>query len=90
MEQVKKTSRKDKDNSEVVIVGTQENQASKQVAQKLPSRAQPVMSFDTWWMTAQYTYKLASHLKKAVYNHFKARGFLESRRYDEGIKDFGC
>ena len=84
----KKATKKDSQNSEVTIVGITEEAAPK--ATDLPKRIQPAMTFEAWWMLAQSTYKLAPHMKSAVYKHFKARGFLVSKEYDKGLRDFGC
>lgn len=84
----KTTPRKDNKNSDVTIVGSEQPISAKPAA--LPKRNQPVLTFDAWWMLAQNTYKLALHLKEPVYKHFKARGFLESKKFDEGLRDFGC
>jgi len=47
------------------------------------------ISFDDWWTTVEYKYKLKSSMKEAVRLHFKARGFLQSGDFTNGIKDFG-
>jgi hypothetical protein len=46
-------------------------------------------SFDQWWGTAEYRYKLNSNMKESVRKHFIARGFFDSGDWDVGIKDFG-
>ena len=69
-------------------MGTTEETA-KTPAMELPKRNQPVITFEAWWMQAQSANKLAPHMKEAVYKHFKARGFLASKRYDDGLKDWG-
>jgi len=54
--------------------------------------AKPVkrqISFDDWWATAEYYYKLKPELREAIKKHFEARGFLASGEFDNGIKDFG-
>jgi hypothetical protein len=49
----------------------------------------PQLSFDAWWILAQRKHKLSPSIKKAVYLHFRARGFLDSKSFDEGLVDFG-
>lgn len=85
----KTTSKKDNKNSEVTIVGADDETAQAE-AQALPKRNQPVITFEAWWMQAQSAKKLAPHMKEAIYKHFKARGFLATKKYDDGLRDFGC
>lgn len=47
------------------------------------------ISFDDWWVTAEYRYKLKPELREAIKRHFEARGFMNSGDFDSGIKDFG-
>jgi len=63
--------------------------APRKPVEKLPSRVQPTMSYDAWWLTTQRRLQLQSGLKDALRKHMKARGFLASGRFDDGLKDFG-
>lgn len=71
---------------ELEIVG---EKVIKQVNQKLPAKKLPELSFDAWWMRSQKKYSFGSEMKEVVFKHFRARGFLKSRRFDDGLKDFG-
>ena len=55
----------------------------------LPPRNEPAVSFDAWWAVTQRKYGLKSVMKTAIKRHFKSRGFLESKKFNEGLKDFG-
>jgi len=61
----------------------------KKVNRKLPAKILPQISFDAWWMRAQKRYGLGLDMKDVIYFHFRARGFLKSKKFDEGLKDFG-
>jgi hypothetical protein len=56
---------------------------------KLPQKKQAVTTFNAWWTLAQRKFGLQPHMKEALYKHFKARGFISSKNYDEGLRDFG-
>lgn len=51
--------------------------------------ALPQLDFNSWWLLAQRKHKLSPSLKNAVYLHFAARGFLDSKDFDSGLEDFG-
>lgn len=57
-----------------------------------PSQAEPLrrkVSFDEWWMLVSHSRKLAPRMKDAIKIHFKAKGFLDNGKFDEGLRDFG-
>lgn len=75
-----------KDNrKELTIVGQQ----SAVINEELPEPAIPRMEYDAWWLLTQRRLNLSSSLKEALRRHFRARGFLDSGKYDDGLKDFG-
>jgi len=78
---------------ELEIVGknesTEDSVKKRQLRTKLPERKVPQITFDSWWVTAQRRHGFNPQLKEVIYKHFKARGFLSSKRFDEGLKDFG-
>lgn len=49
----------------------------------------PLPSFDVWWSTVRYKKGLKEELKEIIKKHFEARGFMKSKKFDEGLKDFG-
>lgn len=55
----------------------------------LPPRQKPVMGFDAWWMMTQRKFNLDPVMKDAIYKHFRARGFLNNNKFDDGLVDFG-
>jgi hypothetical protein len=72
-----------------IKVVRQEPEAPKQ--QKAEYNPPPVFiqPFDSWWMQAMSKWKLNDALKEPVRKHFQARGFLESGKYEDGLRDFG-
>lgn len=70
---------------EVLIVGQQKPT----IPIELPDPIVPKMEYEAWWLITQRRLNLSPSLKEALKRHFKARGFLESGRYDDGLKDFG-
>jgi len=72
-----------------VVDEKREEETLKAPSKGLPPRKQPVMNFDAWWTLIQRKMNLSSHMKEAIFKHFKVRGFLASKQYDEGLKDFG-
>jgi hypothetical protein len=69
-----------------IIVGEQKEEAVVTSAPKLQS---PSITFEEWWAITKVKYNLQDMLKHALYIHFKAKGYLESKKFDEGLKDFG-
>ena len=47
------------------------------------------MTFDAWWAMKQGTLKLDTDMKDILKKHFTARGFMKSKEFDKGLKDFG-
>jgi hypothetical protein len=71
---------------EVQIVGEQSEE------QPVSQDVKPIMpniSFDSWWLQVQNKHSFKSALKDAVKKHFEARGFMSSREFDKGLRDFG-
>lgn len=87
-EQTKTTKRKKTPakKQEVVIVG---QESKREVNKKFPARNMPKMSFDAWWMRTRTKHKFNPEMKEVIWKHFKARGFLKSGRFDDGLRDFG-
>ena len=79
---MKRTEKK----QEVTIVGQEEVPVQ---AEQQAAPVKPDISFDQWWAQAQNQYKFKPALKKAVECHFKARGFMESKDFEKGLRDFG-
>ena len=86
-------SRRDRNYQEnkVLIVKSEGQQAPEAPAAPAeefkPAKRQ--VSFDEWWSTAEYYFKLKPALRESVKKHFEARGFMASGDFDNGIKDFG-
>lgn len=59
------------------------------VSQKLPERQIPAISFDAWWVRTQKNHSLNADMKEVIQKHLKARGFMDSKRFDDGLLDFG-
>lgn len=72
---------------EVTLV--QDSSGTIDVKKSLPPRKRPDISFDAWWVLAQKRHGFSPALKEAVYMHFRARGFLSSGDFEEGLVDFG-
>lgn len=82
--------RKQEEKPALKVVGNEESvPAVKPSKDDLPQRKQPIMSFDAWWVLIQRKLNLSAHMKEALFKHFKVRGFLKNKQYDEGLKDFG-
>ena len=87
MTEQKKTLGKKKSNEKTYSpVGEKK---TKVVQKKLPARIIPNMSYGSWWTIAQKRHSFSSDMKNVIYMHFRARGFLVSKRFDDGLKDFG-
>ena len=54
--------------------------------------AEPIkidVTFDAWWSVAQGSLRLKPEMKEVLKHHFIARGFMASKEFDKGLKDFG-
>jgi len=82
------TSKKQKleKGKELEIVG---ETAEKKVNQKLPEKKIPQLTFDAWWVRSQKVYNFGADMKEVIFKHFRARGFLKNKKFDEGLNDFG-
>jgi hypothetical protein len=72
----------------VTIVG----ETKAQPAQIVSGSPQPIdipISFDAWWIQTQSKHKLKPELREAVLKHFEARGFMDYKKFDLGLRDFG-
>jgi hypothetical protein len=47
------------------------------------------ISFDRWWLQTQSKYNFKPSLKIAVKKHFEARGFMDYKKFNAGLRDFG-
>ena len=47
------------------------------------------ISFDHFWCTAKHTYKLSENMKIALKTFFEKKGFMETDKFNEGLKAFG-
>lgn len=74
-------SRKYKEQPTLKIVG----QSDPQPANTETAPIKPQLSFDAWFMQKG----LKSELKNILKKHFDARGFMASKEFDTGLKDFG-
>jgi hypothetical protein len=70
---------------EIRIVGQQEPI----VKAEPPAEIKSEITFDQWWIMVLGAKKLKSELKTAIRKHFEARGFMQSKKFDDGLKDFG-
>ena len=61
----------------------------KSVNQRLPEKQIPAISFDAWWVRTQKNHSLNADMKEVIQKHLKARGFMDSKRFDDGLLDFG-
>ena len=86
--------RKEEEKKDFVVVEAQPaNESSPQpptvrATTPTPQAAIPI-SFDRWWIQTQNKYNFRPALKKAVRKHFEARGFMDYRKFDAGLRDFG-
>jgi hypothetical protein len=53
------------------------------------SKPEIKLSFDQWWTLTRQKRNLPETLKESLKLHFKAWGFLESGKFDNGILHFG-
>lgn len=70
---------------ELIVVG----QPQKEEATPLPAPVLPIMTYEAWWLITQRRLDLKAGLKDALKKHMRARGFLASGRFDDGLRDFG-
>lgn len=71
---------------ELEIVG---EKPTPKVIQKMPAKKLPQLTFEAWWMRSHKKHGFGPEMKEVVYKHFKSRGFLKNKKFDEGLKDFG-
>ncbi len=65
-------------------------QASRPVSKlKKPSGLAKLDNFDQWWLKVQRKNDFKPALKEALAIHFKRKGYMDSKKFDEGLKDFG-
>jgi hypothetical protein len=69
-----------------IIVGEQKEEVL--ITPISAPKPQPI-TFEEWWAITKVKYNLQDMLKHALYIHFKAKGYLDSKQFDEGLKDFG-
>ena len=72
---------------EFTIVGETSTMSSQ--VQESPQELGIPISFDVWWIQAQNKYKLSPNLRDSVKKHFEARGFMNYKTFNEGLRDFG-
>jgi hypothetical protein len=83
MSQKRKEIKKD-----FTVVGQQAQPAAQAVEQK-PKNLDIPISFDAWWIQVQNKYKFSPNLRDAVRKHFEARGFMDYKKFNDGLRDFG-
>lgn len=83
MNQKRKEIKKD-----FTLVAENKAQPIQTVAQS-PQEIDIPVSFDTWWIQTQNKYKLKPELRDAVLKHFESRGFMDYKKFDAGLRDFG-
>ena len=81
-----KKKRKLEKGKELEIIGEPEKKAAPKT---LPARKVPQLTFDAWWVRSHKKHGFGPEMKEIVYKHFRARGFLKSKKFDDGLKDFG-
>jgi hypothetical protein len=47
------------------------------------------LNFDAWFTKVANERKFNSNLKEALKLHFEVNGFMENKKFDEGLKHFG-
>lgn len=73
---------------EVIVVGGDEDAVQEQ-APVTPAPVQIPISFDAWWIRTASKYSLNQDLKASVKRHFESRGFMDYKKFDQGLRDFG-
>jgi hypothetical protein len=74
---------------EFVVVGAVPTAAPVQTAPARAAAPDIPISFDRWWLATQSKYKFKPSLKSAVRKHFEARGFMDYKKFNAGLRDFG-
>jgi hypothetical protein len=72
---------------EVIVVGQED--AAPERAPVTPAPVSIPISFDAWWIRTATKYNLNQDLKAAIKRHFESRGFMDYKKFDQGLKDFG-
>lgn len=72
--------KKDKKNKGLI------NKKSAQVEYQEPF---PQLNFDAWFAKVSTERNFNPSLKEALKLHFQANGFMENKKFDEGLKHFG-
>lgn len=80
---------KTKDNQPEVIVVGQEAPEQVQAPRPAAVPAQIPITFDAWWIQTAGKYGLKQDLKQSVKRHFEARGYMNYRKFNAGLRDFG-
>lgn len=78
---------KTKTKDDVIVVGKESDAPA--TAPKASAPVQVPISFDAWWIQAAGKYGLNQDLKQSVKRHFEARGFMEYKKFNQGLRDFG-
>ena len=78
--------RKPKEPERIVTIVGQEQPKK---AQTKPSTLKLLPSFEVWWALMRSRKQLPEHLKAVIKKHFEVKGYLDSKRFDEGLVDFG-
>lgn len=60
--------------------------SSNQVEYKEPL---PQLSFDAWFSKTASERSFSPSLKEALKLHFESNGFMQNKKFDEGLKHFG-
>lgn len=80
-------SKRKEQKQEVMIVG-QERQMPR-MAPTSPAQIDVPISFDAWWLQIQSKYKFKPELKASVQRHFESKGFMDYKKFNQGLRDFG-
>lgn len=86
MDSVNANSKKKK-TPDLVVVGQKTEEKAARPASRKPIDIP--LSFDAWWLQIQSEHKLRPELKNSVKRHFEAKGFLDSKKFNDGLRDFG-
>lgn len=73
---------------EVIVVG-QEPVAAPVEAPRAAKPVQVAITFDAWWIQTAGKYNLKQDLKQSIKRHFEARGFMNYKKFNAGLRDFG-
>lgn len=72
---------------EFTLAGEETRQPVQSTSKRMPVDV-PV-SFDNWWLKIQGKYNLRPELKTSIRKHFESRGFMDYKKFDQGLRDFG-